>query len=138
MIIDFFRRIRINSWYLFNILYLFYIQCMTQRGDKRANVSLLSVNCSGLYLNWFKKRMHIQYLVVCKSNSLLSTIDGNVVFVHSQYSCILQLSFVSDKIISNHDNFRIKSLSYSKKCNFMVLLIFCFYTFLRNLKKHVQ
>jgi len=42
-----------------------------------------------------------------------STIDGNVEFVHSQYSCILT-SQVSDNIINNSDNFVIKCFSYSK------------------------
>ena len=47
-----------------------------------------------------------------------STIDGNVEFAHSHYSCILtsQVStyFLSDKIIiNNSDNFRIKCLNYS-------------------------
>ena len=72
------------------------------------------------------------------------TIDGSVVFLHSQYSCILtsQVSnqfYVSDKIINNSDNFRIKSLSFSEKeLFFFVLFIFWFYTFLFNLRKHVN
>ena len=48
-----------------------------------------------------------------------STINGNVEFVHSQYSSVFlrhkcQLSFVSDKIINIRDNFRIKCLFYNK------------------------
>ena len=42
-----------------------------------------------------------------------STIDGNVEFVHSQYSCFHSV-FVSEKIIKNGDNFIIKGISYSK------------------------
>ena len=49
-----------------------------------------------------------------------STIDGNVEFVHSQYNHVnsdvtsVNSVFVSDKIINNSDNFRIKSLSSAK------------------------
>ena len=75
-------------------------------------------------------------------NRLLSTIDGNVVFVHSQYSCILhhkcQFSFVSDKIINNSDNFRIKSLSFSEKGAIFCVIYFLFLHFLFNLEKHVK
>ena len=59
------------------------------------------------------------------------TIDGKVEFVHSQYSCILtsQVSiqfYVSDKIINNSDNFRIKCLSYSKISAILCVLNFLF------------
>ena len=68
-----------------------------------------------------------------------STIDGNVKFVHYQYNCIsvfsrVNLVFVSDKIINNSDNFRIKCLSYSK-INAILFFIFWFYTFLFDLGK---
>jgi len=45
---------------------------------------------------------------------------------------------VSDKIINKSDNFRIKSLAFSEKGPFFVLFIFCFYTFLFNLEKHLN
>ena len=47
-----------------------------------------------------------------------STINGNVEFVHlvQLYFHVTSVNsvFVSDKIINNYDNFRIKSLSYSE------------------------
>ena len=48
-----------------------------------------------------------------------NTIDGNVEFVHSQYSCILSsqvsIEFLSPtKLSINSDNFRVKYFSYSK------------------------
>ena len=49
-----------------------------------------------------------------------------------------QLSIVSDKIINNDDNFRIKSLSYSEKGAILCFIYFLFYTFSFNLEKHVQ
>ncbi len=54
---------------------------------------------------------------------------STAVFLH--HKC--QLSIVSDKIINNSDNFRIKSLSYSEKYAIYALFIFCFYAFLFNL-----
>ena len=71
------------------------------------------------------------------------TIDGNVEFVHSQYICILssQVSiqfFLSDKIIKNSDNFRIKCLSYSKIRAILCVIFSVFYTFLFNIGKHVN
>ena len=44
---------------------------------------------------------------------------------------------MSDKIINNSDNFRIKSLFYGEKVQFCVLVI-SFYTFLFNLGEHVN
>ena len=41
--------------------------------------------------------------------------------------------FVSDKIINNSDNFRIKYLSYNKKVHFYVFFSFCPSTFLFKL-----
>ena len=92
------------------------------------------------------------------SNRLLSTIDSNVVFVHSQYSCIFtlsvqlyfytlstavflhhycQLSIVSNKIIS--DNFRTKSVSYSEKGAILSVIYFPRFTlFYLILKKTCQ
>ena len=73
-----------------------------------------------------------------------STIDDNVEFVHSQYSCILssQVSiqlysvvisvnsvFVSNKIIINSDNLRVKCLSYSKISAILFVLYFLFWHF---------
>ena len=48
-------------------------------------------------------------------NRLLSTIDGNVEFVHTFYFVVTSVNsvFVSHKIINNNDNFRIKCYSYS-------------------------
>ena len=76
-------------------------------------------------------------------NRLLSTIDGNVVFVLSQYSCILTsqvlTQYVSHKIIDNIDNFRIKSLSQWKRCNFMCCLFSVFtlfYLILKNMSNN--
>ena len=67
-----------------------------------------------------------------------STIDGNVEFAHSHYSCILtsQVStyFLSDKIINNSDNFRIKCLSHSKISAILCVFYFLFYTFYLNLE----
>ena len=56
-----------------------------------------------------------------------SIIDGNVEFAHSQYNLV----FVSDKIINDSDNFKIK-------CLFYVFFIFLIYTILFNLGKHVN
>ena len=71
-----------------------------------------------------------------------STLVGNVEFVHSQYSCFLtsQVStvFVSDKIIDNSDNFRLSAYLTVKYVKFYVFFIFCSYTFLFNLGKHVN
>ena len=60
-----------------------------------------------------------QRLLIDKSNRLLSTIDGNVEFVHSQYSCILSsqvsIQFLCPtKLSIIINNFRIKCVSYSK------------------------
>ena len=44
--------------------------------------------------------------------------------------------FVSDKIINNSENFRIKYLSCNKKVYFYVFFSFCPYTLLFNLGKH--
>ena len=60
-----------------------------------------------------------------------SAIDGNVEFVHTQYSCILtsQVSTkfdVSEKNINNSDHFRIKCLSDSKISAYICHLYFCF------------
>ena len=73
-----------------------------------------------------------------------SKIDGNVEFVHSQYSCILssQLTsvnsvFASDKIINNRDHFRIKCLSHSKISAILCVLFFVF-TLLFYLEKLVN
>ena len=75
-------------------------------------------------------------------NILISTIDGNIVFVHSQYSCILTsqvlTQIVSDKIIDISDNFGIKSLSYSEKGAIFCVIYFLFLHFLFNLEKHVK
>jgi len=75
-------------------------------------------------------------------NILISTIDGNIVFVHSQYSCILTsqvlTQIVSDKIIDISDNFGIKSLSYSEKGAILCVIYFPFLHFLFNLEKHVK
>jgi len=47
-----------------------------------------------------------------------STIDGNVKFVHFQYTVFwrhtCQQIYVTDKVNNNSDDFRIKFLSYSK------------------------
>jgi len=47
-----------------------------------------------------------------------STINVNVEFVYSEYSCILTVTIVnscmSDKIIINSDNFRVKCFSSCK------------------------
>ena len=65
-----------------------------------------------------------------------NTIDGNVGFVHSQYSCFLSSHsvnsvFVSEKIINNSDNFRIKCFSYSKiSANSCVLYFLLLYFFI--------
>ena len=62
-----------------------------------------------------------------------------VEFVQSQYSCILTSVCVSDKIINNSDNFRIKCLFFSKIRAILWVLYFLFYTyFLFNLGKHVN
>ena len=45
---------------------------------------------------------------------------------------------MSDKIINNCNHFRINCLFYSKKVQFYVFIIFCFYTFLFNHGKHVK
>ena len=65
-----------------------------------------------------------------------SAIDGNVEFVHTltQYSCILtsQVSTkfdVSEKIINNSDNFRIKCLSDSKISAILCVLYILFLHF---------
>ena len=76
---------------------------------------------------------------------LLSTIDVNIEFVPLSTSVFLrhkcQLSIVSDKIINNSDNFRIKSLSFSgKKCNFTCYLFSVFtlfYLILKNMSNNV-
>ena len=62
-----------------------------------------------------------------------SAIDGNVEFVHTQYSCILtsQVSTkfdVSEKNINNSDHFRIKCLSDSKISGILCALYFLFFT----------
>ena len=63
-----------------------------------------------------------------------STKDGTVEFVHSVqlYSDVTSVNsvFVSDKIINNCDNFRIKCLTYRKtSVEFYVFFIVCFNTF---------
>ena len=72
-----------------------------------------------LNLFYWKNGIKFDFTSLPEANGLLSTIDGNeylhtlstAVFLH--HKC--QLSTVSDKIINNSDNFRIKSLSYSEK-----------------------
>ena len=59
------------------------------------------------------------------------------------YNCILtsqlcQLSFVSDKIINNSDNFRIKWLSYSKISAIICVLYFLFLLFFYFILKNMS
>ena len=61
-----------------------------------------------------------------------STIDGNVELLSVQlYSDVTSVNsvFVSDKIINNSDNFRIKCLSYSKISAILCVLYFLFLHF---------
>ena len=59
-----------------------------------------------------------------------STIDGNVEFALSvqTYSDVTSDNsvFVSEKIVNNNDNFRIKCLSYSKISAIICVLYFLF------------
>ena len=67
-----------------------------------------------------------------QANIFSSTID---LYTLSTAVLTCQQFYVSDKIINNSDN---KVLILQKnKCNF-AFLIFCFYTFLFNLRKRVK
>ena len=74
-----------------------------------------------------------------------STIDGNVEFVHlvQLYFHVTSVNsvFVSDKVINNYDNFRIKSLSYSEisaiLCSVFSVLTF-FSLILENMSTNVR
>ena len=93
----------------------------------------------------FKMTTNINFPVLLsdRSNILSSTLDGNVEFVHSQYSIAVFLGFfkcqqfyVSEKIIDNI--VIIKYLSYSEISAILCSIFYCFYTFLYNLGKHVN
>ena len=81
----------------------------------------------------------------CSSNRLLSTIDGNAVFVHSQYSCILTLQVSTQflcptKLLSIVIIFEELILQW-KRCNFMSYLFSVFtlfYSILKDMSNNVR
>ena len=121
------------------------IQISTDNWSNVGNISpasqITNLNFeSYTFFNFFWHFSQIWYETSTYRQIDSSTIDGNVEFVHSQYSCNSDVTsvnsvFVSDKIINNSDYFRIKCLSCSKVSSIWCVLFFCLYTFLFNLGK---
>jgi len=91
--------------------------------------NLMARSQSFLYSTLYST-IYILHMLQIDSN----TIDGNVEFVQfvQLYSYVTSVNsvFVSDKIINDSDNFRIKCLSYSKIRAILSVLYFLFLHFL--------
>ena len=113
--------------------------------DKQRTIYTDCWPCNAMYTPeqteglWARARPGQPYTGTLKQILVQQMATGRICTLSVQlYSDVtsVNLVFVSDKIINNGDNFRIKCLSYSKITT--IFLIFYFYTFLFNLGKHVN